>query len=59
MDEGPLWGRRQVRAELVVATTVTSSAEAGRYVGRRTADMEERGTPAFDDLEEPKLEIVV
>ena len=51
--------RRQVRAQPVVTTPATSSAEVESDVGRRSADNKEQVTPVFNDKEEPKLEIVV
>ena len=35
------------------------STEAGSVVGRQSAENEERGTPVFDDMEEPIVEIAV
>ena len=48
-----------MRPETVVTTPVARSADAGSDEGRRSADMEERGMPVFDDMEEPHVEIVV
>ena len=59
VDDGSVGGMRHVRAESVVPTPVTSSAKIGSNVGRRSAAEEERVTPAFDDIEEPEVEIVV
>ena len=45
--------------ETVVTTSVARSLDAGSEEGLRSADKEERGTPVFEDIEEPTVEIVV
>ena len=59
VDEGSVGGRRQVRHETVVTTPVARSIDTGSEEGLRSADKEELGTPVFEDMEEPTVEIVV
>ena len=59
VDEGTVRGRCPERPKTVAITPVTSSAEAGGDAGQWSADKYELVMPAFDDMEEPRVEIVV
>ena len=59
VEESSVGGRRQVRHETVVTTTLARSIDAGSEERLRSANKQERGTPVFEDMEEPTVEIVV
>ena len=59
MDESSVGVGRRERREVSETTTVVRSTEAWSVVGRQSAEKEERGTPVFDFMAEPTVEIAV
>ena len=59
VDESSVGVSRRERREVVETTPVARSTEAGSEVGRQSVEKEELGTPVFDDMEEPTVEIAV
>ena len=59
VEEGPVEVRRKARPEAVTTTPVARSTDVEREEGQRSADKTERGTPVFEDMEEPTVEIVM
>ena len=59
VEEGPVEARRNARPETVTTTPVARSTDVEREEGPRSADKTERGTPVFEDMDEPTVEIVM